>query len=571
MIKKYFAAKDLLSIIPASLALGAWLAFIQEGNWLIGFVSFSFLFFLSFMILVFFSRWANDGRLLSWIIALAFFLRLMVGMTLHFALPIYGHSDEDDRAGYVFTDAHRRDDQAWKLAKSELPVIDAFSEQYGSDQYGGLLAFNTFVYRYFSPDAHRPLMLVLLSAFCAALGIPFFWKAVNQVFGEKIVWVSAWIFALYPDSILLGASAMREPYLLTFNTLILWGFVHRFYRFEESPSINKLSDVLSLLKDRIGWMWIALGLLGMLLVSPAVALITIIVFAGWLFFTSERREISWRGLVAIAVIFVLGLFFLSSSLNRAGEFLTTSPLHVINDWFQAAVRWDIKQAFRGSGWVQKIFEEGPQWIRLPFITVYGIFQPVLPASIIHPTILIWKLIVIPRSLSWYALLPVLAFSFVAAAGQDSKKMRNLILWLSLVVWILILLAALRGGADLWDNPRYRTIFFVWQSIVAGYVWVWWRETHNAWFARIILMELVFLLVFTQWYASRYYHLGGQLPFGVMVALILGLWSVILAISVWRDKRSTASALAGSAREIPRVEDPSPREASDGSPMDNSRA
>ncbi len=311
---KYFVAKDLLYIAPASLALGAWIASVQDGNWLIGFVSFSFLFFFSFTLLKISSRWANGGRTLGLIIALTFVLRFAVGITLHFALPIYGHDDEDDRAGYVFTDAHRRDDQAWELATSQLPVIDAFSQQYGSDQYGGLLAFNTAVYRYFSPDAHRPLMLVLLSAFFAALGIPFLWKAVSQVFGEKVAWASTWIFALYPDSILLGASAMREPYLLTFSAFALWGFVHRFYRAEGNASANTSGDVLSLLKDRSGWIWIALGLLGMLLVSPAIALVTIIIFAGWMFFNNERREISWRGIAGIAIVFIFSLLFLSSSL-----------------------------------------------------------------------------------------------------------------------------------------------------------------------------------------------------------------------------------------------------------------
>lgn len=562
MKQQYFTAKDLLYIIPASLVLGAGLASMEPGSRWIGFTSFSLLFLLSFSLLKFFSSWSNGGRALAWIVALAFFLRFGVGVGLHVSLPIYGHEDEDDRAGYVFTDAHRRDNQAWKLAASDYPVIDAFSKQYGSDQYGGLLAFNTFVYRYFSPDAQRPLMLVLLSAFFAALGVPFLWKAASQVFGEGVAWAAAWIFALYPDSILLGASAMREPYLLTFNTFVLWGFVHRFYRFEESPSITKLSDLSNLLKDRIGWMWIALGLIGMLLVSPAVALVTIMVFAGWLFFASERREISWRGIAALAIIFVLGLFFLSSSLNRAGEFVSTSPLHVINDWFQAAVKWDLKQSFRDSGWIQKIFEESPQWIRLPFITIYGIFQPVLPAAIVHPTIWIWKLIGIPRAAAWYALLPVLTFSFVAAAGQGSRKMRNLVLWLSLIVWIWILLAALRGGADLWDNPRYRTILFIWQAILAGYVWVWWRETRNAWLTRILLMEAVFLLVFIQWYISRYYHLGGQLPFGVMVAIILGLWGVILGVGLWRDKRSTQN---GSADKRSTIAPPG------GDPVDKSRA
>jgi hypothetical protein len=543
---KYFTAKDLLYIIPAALALGAGLASIQAGNWWTGFISFSGLFLLSFSVLKFFFSWANAGRTLAWIIALAFFLRLGVGMALHLALPVYGYTDEDDRAGYVFTDAHRRDDQAWKLATGDYPVIDAFNKQYGSDQYGGLLAFNTFVYRYFSPDVQRPLMPVLLSAFFAALGIPFLWKAVKQVFGEKVAWAAAWIFALYPDSILLGASAMREPYLLTFNTLVLWGFVHRFYRFEEIVSTSR-AGILNLLQDRIGWMWIALGLVGMLLVSPAVALVTIIVFAGWLFFASERREISWRGIAALAIVFAVGLLFLSSSLNRSGEFAATSPLHVINDWFQAAVRLDAYQLERDSGWVQRVFDENPRWIRLPFIAIYGIFQPVLPATIIYPTLPIWKLIGIPRALAWYAMLPALILSFVAASGQGSRKMRNLILWLALFTWIWILLASLRGGADLWDNPRYRTIFFVWQSILAGSVWAWWRETRNVWFTRVFLMEIVFLLVFTQWYVSRYFHLGGEISYRLMVALILGLWGLILGIGLWQDQRSGAKGAMDKSR------------------------
>jgi hypothetical protein len=130
-------------------------------------------------------------------------------------------------------------------------------------------------------------------------------------------------------------------------------------------------------------------------------------------------------------------------------------------------------------------------------------------------------------------------SFVAAASQESRKMRNLILWLALFAWIWILLAALRGGADLWDNPRYRTILFVWQAILAGYVWVWWRQMRNPWFVRVYLMELVFLLFFTQWYASRYFYLGGQLPFAGMVAAIVVLWGLILGIGWWRDRHSAA--------------------------------
>lgn len=529
MKEKHITAADLASIAPVSLVLGVLFASIHPGNWLLSFIAFSFLFLLSFVVLKISYTWSNPSRTLGLIVVLAFLLRLGVGLALHLALPVYGHGDEDDRAGYVFTDAHNRDDQAWSLATSDKPIIDAFNKKYSSDQYGGLLAFNALVYRYLSPDAQRPLMLILFSAFFAALGVPFFWKAVSQVFGANVAWASAWIFALYPESVLLGASAMREPYLLTFSAFAFWGFV---------KSRAERGDKRSEKRSRSAWLWIGFGLLGMLLVSPVVALMTIVIFAGWIFFTDENRQISWKAIAVVAVVFILGLFLLSSSLNRSGQFIATSPLHVINDWLRSAVKWDAYQLERGSGWVQKIFDEGPAWIRLPFVTIYGIFQPVLPASFIHPTKLIWVVISFMRGLGWYMLLPLLILSFGAADGTQAGKNRNIILWLSLVTWIWILLAALRGGGDLFDNPRYRSILFVWQALLAGYVWVWWRETRNAWFGRVLACEIVFLLVFSQWYVSRYIKFGGQLPFPVMIALIIGLWGVILGWGWWRDKRSS---------------------------------
>jgi hypothetical protein len=552
MKTNYLSDRDLFYIVPASLLLGALFASIQNGGWAPGFFSFTLIFLFSIVLFKIAHGWSNGGRTLGIIMALAFFLRLAVGVTLHLALPIYGHEDEDDRAGYVFTDAHKRDDQAWDLATSDRFVFDAFSEKYASDQYGGLLAFNTLIYRYLSSDAQRPLMLVLFSAFFAALGVPFFWKAVSQVFGEQVAWASGWIFALYPESILLGASAMREPYLLTFSAFALWGFVMIFYRPPEEHRDYPGSVRLTLApparagepyqgrhseRSRSAWIWLALGLLGMLLVSPVVALVTILIFGGWVFFTNEGRDVSWKGILGVAVVFLLGLFLLSASLNRSGEFDTTSPLHVINDWMKIAVRMNVYEVERGSGWVQKIFDEGPRWIRLPFIAIYGIAQPVLPATVIHPTKLIWTITGFLRGLGWYAILPLLILSFVAAAGETSRERRNLLLWLSLLVILWIMLAAIRGGADLWDNPRYRTILFLWQAILAGYVWVWWRETRNLWLPRVLLMEGLFLLVFTQWYASRYYHWGGQLSFPVMIALILVLWGLVLGIGWWQDRKS----------------------------------
>ena len=531
--------KDFIYIIPASLALGALLSSIQPGNWIVGFAAFSFVFLLSFFLFTLSLRWANAGRTLVYILALAFLLRLAVGMTLHLGLPIFGHEDEDDRSGYVFTDAHVRDDQAWKLASSERPIFDAFSKKFSSDQYGGLLAFNALIYRYLSPDAQRPLLLILFSAFFAALGVPFLWKAVVQVFGENIAWASAWIFALYPESVLLGASAMREPYILTFSTLALWGFVNFGVQEFAPASDSQLSD------SRMRFIWLGLGLLGMMLVSTPAALITIVILAGWLFFANEKRQISWTTIAVVLVVFALGLVFLSASLNRSGQFNASSPLSVINGWLKSTIILTAYRAEGDSGWVQKILgdrfgssggEYEPSWYRLPFITGYGVFQPVLPATLIYPTKPIWRIIGIVRAAGWYALLPMLLLSFVAAAGPWGSRMRSIVLWLSLLTWIWILFAALRGGGDLWDNPRYRTILFVWEAILAGYVWTWWRETRNGWFVRVLACEIVFVLIFTQWYVTRYMQWGFQLPFAVMVALIVGLWGLILGVGWWLDKR-----------------------------------
>jgi hypothetical protein len=535
----YFKPKDFFIITLAALVLARSFATIQSGNETAGFLGFFVLFFLSFLLLRLSYGWSGGGETLGIIIALAFVLRLGVGVGLYVGLPVYGHGDADDRAGYVFTDAHSRDNQAWTLATSEGPIVEAFRRKYASDQYGGLLAFNALVYRYLSPDAQRPLMLILFSAFFAALGVPFLWRSAVQVFGERVAWTSTWIFALFPESILLGASAMREPYILTFSAFALWGFVSSFGVQEPASgytgSIPYGHDELPGSKV-FSYLWLGVGLLGMLLVSPAVALFTIVIFAGWIFFANERRQVSWKAIAAVVVVFVIGLFILSSSLNRSGQFDATSPLHVVNDWLQSAVKWDAYQLERESGWVQKLFDEMPEWMRLPFVAIYGILQPVLPATFMKPTVLIWKGIGFLRAIGWYAILPLLILSFVAAAGARSRQTRNLLLWLSLLVWTWILLAALRGGGDLWDNPRYRTLLFLWQSILAGYTWVWWRETRSLWFWVLLAMELVFTFIFTLWYGSRYYHWPGQLPFPIMVAIILGLWAGIIGGGWWLNKR-----------------------------------
>lgn len=266
-------SRHLLWIFPVSLSLGAFLSLaeLQPGMWLTGWLAFSSLLLLSLWLLTRLHRWAGGGGALAWMVALAFFLRLLTGVGLYIALPVNGHDDPDDRAGFVFTDAHRRDAQAWDLAQSDEAILSAFNKSYHTDQYGGLLAFTSLAYRYLSPDAHRPLLLVLLSAIVAALGMPFFCRAASLAFGQQVALVSGWILVLYPESLLLGGAAMREPYLITFGTICLWGFVE--WQFHHSRQVFRLPA---------GMVWLGLCLLGMLLVSPVVALVTLVILGGWL-------------------------------------------------------------------------------------------------------------------------------------------------------------------------------------------------------------------------------------------------------------------------------------------------
>ncbi len=53
---------------------------------------------------------------------LAFSLRFIGGVTTYLALPIYGHTgDEEQSAGFTYTDAYRRDGQAWDLPRLTAP------------------------------------------------------------------------------------------------------------------------------------------------------------------------------------------------------------------------------------------------------------------------------------------------------------------------------------------------------------------------------------------------------------------------------------------------------------------
>ena len=535
--------------ISSSLLLGAALSLIQPGNFFIGWLIFSALLLVTQYAMrgTQVDRYTgthvdthgaspstlHETRNLRLALYLAFLLRLALGVAFYLVLPLRPDAAEDHRAGYIYYDAYRRDTQAWELARSGQPIWTAFNRNFYSDQYGGLLAINAVAYRYLSPDAHRPLIPILLAALAATLGLPFLWKAASRLWGERIALIAVWVYTLYPESVLLGSSQMREPFLMTFMAMALWGFVS-LGRSAKSPDFALSPDSarsLETSESAHSWLWLALGFAGMLLLSPAIALLTLVVFAGWMWVQREHGRVSWIALAAAGLVFLAGLYLLVWGLERDLPF-GSSPFGIVMNWSREAVKWDVYQLERGSGWIQKLFNEIPVWLHPLFVMIYGLTQPVLPAAFIEPSTLALRLLGIFRALGWYALVPLLFYAPFAAFRSATGAERRLWLWLTAVVWSWSIVAALRGGADQWDNPRYRAILIVVESLVAAFAWV----NRDRWLARWVAMEVVFLAIFTQWYASRYYHWGGQLPFGVMVALIFVLAALILGGGWWWDRR-----------------------------------
>lgn len=523
-----------LLAISASLLLGAGLSIIQPGNFLLGWLLFSFLFLLFFYAVgcIHVDRYTCVQRneqpitrnsYLVTLLSIAFLTRLALGVGFYLGLPIGGYPTEPNQAGYIFFDSFRRDSQAWELSQSDAPILSAFNKNFYSDQYGGLLAFNALTYRYLSPDAHRPLLPVFFGALTAALGLVFLWKAAARQWDAKVAAAAAWLYALYPESILMGGAQMREPFLMAFAAMALWGFVG--WRTSTAGSAA-LRPPLS------AAIWLLISFAGMLLVSPAISILVLVILAGWWWIQREHGRVSWVALAAAGLIFVAGLYLLAWGLER-GHFMESSPVDILTNWWREAVKWVVYQLERSSGNVQKLFNEMPEWLHPLFVMVYGITQPVLPATLIEPTTPLFRALYVFRSVGWYALVPLLFYAPLAILRTERDSSRRLWLWLTVVSWLWIIISALRGGADQWDNPRYRVILIAVQALVAAYAWI----HRDRWLVRWLSVEAVFLVVFTQWYVSRYYHIGRPLPFGVMVLIIFILAALVLGGGWWQDRKS----------------------------------
>jgi hypothetical protein len=483
--------RDLLWILPCSLVLGLGLSLLGPGTWWIGWLAYALLLALGLLALALLWRSAaagmeqnrSLGRILGLMLLLAVLLRMGLGMAFSVVLPSAGNDTVVQKAGYIFPDAYNRDVQSWELASSSNPLWRAFDKSYSTDQYGGMLFASSFLYRYLSPDAHRPWLIILAAALMAAIGVVLAWKAAYKAWGKSMALGVGWIMVLYPEAILMGSSQMREPFLITFVAMAFWGVT--------SWAENHRSAVA----------WLIGSLVGMLLFSPGIAVVSIILLAGWIWLPGKERRLRWWWIAGVGLVVLLSFLLLAWSVGGSLQ-VKSGPLATLLNWLKYATNFGAAITTLNSGWLQTVFASLPKPLQLPFIVVYGIAQPVLPAAVIDPGVWPIRLLGILRALGWYALLPLLLYSLRPIWKMADKRQRLAWLWLWLATWIWILLASARAGGDQWDNPRYRVILLLFQAALAVKALTWQRATRDRWLGRILAVEGVFLALFGYWYFSR---------------------------------------------------------------------
>ena len=493
---KSFKTRLLVSFLFA-LTVGAIITFVSPGTFLGGWLAAGVLLWAAALILLSVWQWLGGGKTLGWMMLLTFLLRLIFGVGMSLALPVFGYDSEQQEAGYLFYDAFQRDDEAWGLAISDDALWASFRDEFTTDQYGGLLSLSAAIYRYLSPGAHRAFLILILAAFAPALGVAFLYSAVSRRWDGRLAKWTGWIFVLYPDAIFFASSQMREPFLIAIAAIGFWAVLF----WQEKRRAALIAFFVSLL----------VGMLFSSRVTPFIFGMLMILF--WVEYLIPRHR-AWQVIGWIAVV-VAGVAFL---------FLTWN-------WLETSAWWDLQVTEDASGWVGSIIADWDLKVQYAFITGYGLAQPVLPATIADPAIPLWKTIAILRSLGWYLIIPFLLYSFLAVWFVKPAKERRILAWMAVFSLLWMVVAAARAGGDMTDNPRYRVQFIPYLALLASWAVQWAWQHRDWWLLRIIAVEMVFLGFFGNWYFSRYFQWGGRLPFWDNVKWIVGLSVLILGSGV----------------------------------------
>jgi hypothetical protein len=260
-----------------------------------------------------------------------------------------------------------------------------------------------------------------------------------------------------------------------------------------------------------------------------------------LFILDGRGRLRWRQFALFGGVASIGIFLVLLVWSNLPSMNWNKPTEVFWQWLENNSNYQAYLSERGSGWIQALKDQlGEQWLLL-IIIGYGVVQPVLPGTMIEPAPLLVQIINTLRALGWYALAPFLIYSGIAALRRGEQAHRAARLWLTATILLWVLIAAANAGGDQWDNPRYRTMLLAWEALLAAWGLWWGLARRDAWLWRWLAFEGACVLIFMDWYISRY-HPGTVVNLGLWgtAALTLAAGALIFGGGLfwdWRKKRA----------------------------------
>lgn len=461
----------------------------------------------------------EGGRSLLAAFLVAFALRFALGLAWGNLLPPYGNDVPHHEAGFFFPDAYDRDRSAWSIGRTDTSLLDSFDGAKG-DQYGSLLFLTAVIYRLFGPAVEWTVLPMAVAALFGALAVLLTWGFARHAFGARPAAIAAWLVALYPEAVLLGSVAMREPFIMAGMASALFGY-----------GLGREGDL------RSGAGWIVGGCLLCLVVSPPFGLATAgLIGLAWVWEgRSGKRASGWviLGLIGVglaAVALSLRAWALQGGPSGAGGIPT---------WLLEGVEYELGKLWLASGWIQYIFGQTPPWAHPPLATLYGLVQPFLPAAVMDNTgVILTRLVMIWRSLGWFAVLPVLLYAPIASVRNEGW--RSLATYLTVVVLVSAVLISYRYAGDQWDSPRYRAALLPFLASLVGWAWSGALSRGDRWLLWCVVLVVLETLILGWWYAGRYYHIPRLSLFRTLgIAGVLGLGLLLTAALTEKRRRSIA--------------------------------
>jgi hypothetical protein len=475
-----------------------------------GFFPFAYVVILAVLIL-----WAvwkliqpeSPSKWLLYLVIGAAVLRIVFGVVWYIGLPIFGHPNETQQSGYIMYDAYRRDTAAWELSESDQPLLSAFQGASHMDQYGGLLFFSGFIYRYLANDVHYPLQMVVITAAFSAAAVWYTWGISKQVWGEKTAKTAAWLVTVYPEAVLLGSSQMREAFTITLVAAFSY-YLISYWKSRERKNIYGAA-VAIVLSGLISW--------PVIVVELFIAVVLSITFYPWKTSDRKRMQLLFAGIGILITILVI---------------VTFSTL----DWWQLVIDYQTYTTVEASGKLDALFGRTPEWMHFPFLVIYGVLQPLLPAALVAfysgwmpHAIAIW------RALGWTIVLAGFLYANLTAIRQ--AKNQKIEMGLILITWVWIIISSSRGGGDMWDNPRYRLAIMGLQAGLVAWAFHWQKEKRDPWFKRLVIFSAIIIGFFLMWYINRkiidFNFPITQLNLLILISIATG--AAYILIDWWRSR------------------------------------